>query len=439
MSANHIQILKHKCAFDICFGNLILNSTFEVKRILLIKINFHKKQVNQFIFKEISSDDLRLMSVSCSNLNLVDGNLENISSFKKNDYLITAINSALILNNLNVLNFDNIFIYVTKSSLNASNMFLDVKGKNISRITSFIISEANRLVYVVNSSFINFNNQNGGAITNSVSMLFLQSNIFYFNDAQKGGALYTMNSNVTVNSNYFVNNSANYGGAIYFTSDENFASLNISNNNFTNNFAQNGGGAFYTVYNIPLDLSNSYIGNRADYGNNYASPPVILKFNSENLTQIYNLSHYLISTTLPFDLEFYLIDIYHNAINSSLSGKAIIQLSYPEIYQKLINKYDTTNIMQLSGQLLSDYSSREFVFRKLSLNFKPNSVAFLSITSDIIQKFVPGSFIYEFPNYIDALNNYYYILMINSTDCAIGDFFFKCLVNKNIYNRLYFS
>ena len=181
--------------------------------------------------------------------------------------------------------------------------------------------------------------------------------------------------------------------------------------------------AFFTVYIVPFDFSNFYIGNKAEYGNDFASPPIILKFKSENSTEIYTLNHYLISSTIPFDLEFYLFDIYNNVINASLNGKAIMQLSNPVIYKNLTIINGSTNIMRLSGQLLSDYSTGKFIFKKIALNFKPNSVTFLSISSDQNQKFVPGSFIYDFPNYIDSYNNYHYLLMINSSDCPIGEYF----------------
>ena len=322
-------------------------------------------------------------------------------------------------------NFDNSFIDITKSILNVLNIVLDVGGKNNSmRTISFLISRTNLIVNVTNSTFLNFYSQNGGAIANLNTVLILQFNVFYSNKAQNGGALYTRNSNLTITDNYFLSNFANNGGAIYFANDQNLVSLNISNNNFTNNFAEKGGGAFFTVYTVPFDLSNSYIGNKAEYGNNFASPPIMLKFKSENSTEIYSLNHYLISSTIPFDLEFYLLDIYHNVINASLSGKAIMQLSNPATYKNLNFINSSTNIIQLFGQLLSDYSTGKFIFKKIALNFKPNSVIFLSISSDQIQNFVQGSFIYDFPNYMDSFNNYYYLLMVNSSDCPIGEFFF---------------
>ena len=81
---------------------------------------------------------------------------------------------------------------------------------------------------------------------------------------------------------------------------------------------------------------------------------------------------------------------------------------------------ESQNNKQIFGQVLSDYSSKSFVFNQIKLNFKPKTTLLLKINTDLIDDFAPGIFTYSFPHYLDSINNYHYLFEINSTECPLG-------------------
>jgi predicted outer membrane repeat protein len=95
--------------------------------------------------------------------------------------------------------------------------------------------KADSIVKLVNITFINGKNTNGGTIINAGD-LSISNCIFENNYAtSKGGAIYSTGGNLTISDSKFKNNSAaSYSGAIYATS----TLFNISDSSFIGNYAK---------------------------------------------------------------------------------------------------------------------------------------------------------------------------------------------------------
>ena len=98
--------------------------------------------------------------------------------------------------------------------------------------------KADSIVKLVNITFINGKNTNGGTIINAGD-LSISNCIFENNYAtSKGGAIYSTGGNLTISDSKFKNNSAaSYSGAIYATS----TLFNISDSSFIGNYAKYAG------------------------------------------------------------------------------------------------------------------------------------------------------------------------------------------------------
>ena len=288
---------------------------------------------------------------------------------------------------------------------------------------------------VNNSFFIGFCNLEGGAIRSSLTLFNLKSSFFVSNSANNGGAIYTENSDISFEGNFFNLNNAKYGAAIYFQSKNLILDLSLFNNSFFNGTAIYGGG-FYSVFNIPKSNNNTFSTNKASYGNNFASPPIALSLESNPLlNQI--LSNYQPSGIIEYNIVIRLMDVYNNIIRSDdLIGKATLALADENFYNYYQMVDESVGKKQLFGQVLSDFSNNSFIFTNVRINFKPNSSILLSIYTDLIEEFENGSFIYNFPHFLDQNQNYYFVLMINSTFCPIGSLYLNKI--KFIFVRIYF-
>lgn len=367
----------------------------------------------------VLSYEYEIFSISSSNLNLENIKFGFIESSDHVKSLLIISNSDLFMNNVTGDNFNQNFMYATKSSvtINEINLIGEINSEFLA-----IISEKNVFLNVSNSKFENFTYNNGGAIYNEKTYFFLNSSIFFNNKGQNGGAIYTYDSNVSFIRNSFFRNSANYGAAIYFFSQNLKLDLKLENNNFSFGIALNAGGGIFSVYSIPNVEGNIFLNNLANYGNDYATPPITLFF-AHNEEIDYELSNYLPSSVFSNQIIVYLKDFYNNSIDLALDGKATLSLATNDMYNYANITDQSLNKKQIFGQILSDYSSKSFVFDEIKLNFKPNSTLLLNIGSDLINDFDSGIFNYSYPHYIDSNNIYNFLIEINSTECPLGNNF----------------
>ena len=404
LSITNLVISKQICLNTICICNAILSSFL---------------QVVNFSISETFSDNNELFNIESSEINFENGSVEKFSSSNENNIIMKVLNSIIYLVSISSTNLDYSFLYSTKSNLSCIQMIMI--GTYTSNLSSFIIVEYNQMVEVKNSSIIGFNNIFGGAIDNLNSFLFLSFNLFLLNFGTYGGAIYTSDSNTTFINNTFDDNEATYGGGIYFYSGQISLNNELINNNFTNCNAKIGGGAYYTVYSVPIVISNFFFNNSAEYGSNYASPPRTLTINSSFLDIF---KEYLPSSSIP-EIVFSLKDTFNNTIRTSFSinimGQAMMSLANYQIYQdfSIINQGNGRE--QIYGQAITDYDGQLFNFSNINVNMMPNSIVILTVYSDMISNFFEdNTFNYTFSDYFDSNGNYYYLIFLNSTECPLG-------------------
>ena len=421
--ADTISVSDQNCIDSVCFSILMLYSKIEVNCLTIFLDNLNLFKLINFIIKEIFTTSKELISVESSEISFSNGLFTNITCSIKNIYVIVTRDANLTMMNFKASSVQLTFFYSTKSYLNIS---LITIISNFQNFISFLKSVANKLITINNSTFFGFSNIKGGAIDNDNTNIFINSNIFLCNNALNGGAIYTKNSNISLYGNQFYNNTAEYGAGIYFSSDNLILELKMENNNFSLNRVLYGGGAFFNIYNMPSIVNNYYFNNSAEYGQDYASTPIILSMES-NISVENILKNYLPSSLITNEIIFYFKDIYNNTIKKGVSGKATLSLASSSVYNANGLNDESENKKQLYGPILSDYSTYGFIFKNIKINFKPKSFVVLSFSSETIHNFEQGSFNYNFPHFLDANENYYYLLIVNSTECPIG----LIIKNKN--------
>jgi predicted outer membrane repeat protein len=136
---------------------------------------------------------------------------------------------------------------------------LTIVGENVGKVIidgsafakMFIITEGNALT-LINITFINGSDVNGGAIYND-GTLNIQNCEFINNTATYGGAIYTNKGQLNIYETRFVNNTANYDGAIHIQN----GNVTISNSTFTSNNATTNYGCAISIYNGNVTIDNS--------------------------------------------------------------------------------------------------------------------------------------------------------------------------------------
>lgn len=377
-----------------------------------------------FIIFNLKSTVYEFISSKSSEIKFSNGVFLNISIAFKNP-IMQIINTKIIVDSVLIKEINTDFIFSSKSELNILNTKFMIENESG---FSAIISNNNKYFYVNGSIFSNFCNDDAGPIKNIKTPLQINFSIFYNSNANNGGALYTENSNASIFFNSFIGSSAQYGGSIYFNSSLNLEII-LENNYFNNGYAVIAGGAFYSVYSIPKLSNNSFYNNSAAFGNNYASPPIVLLLEiSSKLRE--EINKYLPSSFFSDPFVLSLKDIYNNSIKWNYSGKAFLELANPEIYQNLeIFDFSRSNNL-INGQTFSDLISETFIFENIHINLKQKSTILIKISSDLIKPFSKGSYEYSFPHYMDSNNNYFYLLKIISKECPIG--------KKNNKNKINF-
>ena len=385
----------------------MLSSSIEIQNIDLSIIYLTKKE---------------LIYIVNSNFTIINGSLQNICC-PTQIYLVNVGNSLINIIFLIGRVLSQNFLYSTKSSVFIEKMKLI---GNLNYSVSAIYSDKNKILSVNDSTFSKFSGKNGGAISNIETIFNLSYSSIVENFAVNGGGIYTSNSIIFLVKNTFYSNQAQYGAGIYFYSNLEVG-IQLINNLFSNGIAGCGGGGFYSVFMIPDSINDTFFNNSALYGNDFATPPIVLSLNTSDIY----LSNYQPSSFLP-DIAFILKDFYGNTVKGDLNGKATITLADQTIYKKnnLFDQSKLTN--QLEGQILDDYNNNSFVFSNLKINFKPESTIILMIYTNLPQNFLKDSYQYNFPHYLDTNSNYYYLLMINSTECPIGfNIFINYFEKKN--------
>ena len=386
-------------------------------------------RIQNLILSDIYLEKKELISIANSNFSMINSSLNNIFGSRKL-YLMNVINSRIITNFITAENLSQTFLYSTKSTVLVERMnFIGNKNHTISAI----YSDNNKMLTVNDSVFLKFCSSRGGAILNVNTVFNLSWTLFAENEADDGGGIFTSNSIVYFNQNQFHSNQAQYGAGAYFYSDYD-VDLLLINNVFSNGYASYGGGGFYSVFMIPDSINDTFFNNSALYGNDFATPPIVL---SLNISDTY-LRNYQPSSFLP-DIAFILKDFYDNTVKGDLNGKATITFADQTIYIKnnLFDQSKQSN--QLEGQILDDYNNNSFVFSNLKINFKPESTIILIIYTNLPQHFLKDSYQYNFPHYLDTHGNYYYLLEINSTECPMGSknlFLFFSFFNKYFNFRI---
>ena len=202
-------------------------------------------------------------------------------------------------------NRNNIFLasgtYYISNKLSASKS-LNLIGENsfntiidgLSNTQILSISNANNLVNIINLTFRNGVNYEGGAIHISSSSVNIINSIFKNNQAKEyvssvnpgqGGAIYNKAGFVKIYNSTFANNSINgqyskYGGVIYNKLGE----ISIFNSKFINNSMQGqwcSGGAIYS-FNGFLTIFNSSISNTTTNPNYHSLGGAICIWNGRN-------------------------------------------------------------------------------------------------------------------------------------------------------------
>ena len=183
----------------------------------------------------------------------------------------------LINNSGNVINLEMDYTYSSSSdyniidgvvinknlTINGNNRVIDANG------TIRIFNIGNYNVVLNNITFVNGNDDNGGAIlTSALTDISINHCRFENNSATRGGAIYLKcYKNASISSSVFKNNSATeWGGAIYYDGyDQNRPSCSISGT-FINNKATNDGGAVYLSDVANYKLSGNFTNNTAKNG-----------------------------------------------------------------------------------------------------------------------------------------------------------------------------
>jgi hypothetical protein len=151
------------------------------------------------------------------------------------------------------------------------------------------ISCASILIY--DSYFVNMSSVQGGSLAifyqnnQPKPICVIRNSSFVNSDGAQGGAIYTSDYNLTITDSYFFNNTAltdipnvGSGGAIFYSCEYNAGcNLYSYNNTFKNNYATTLGGSISWDEIKPELISNTYINNTAIYGNNIASFAISIK------------------------------------------------------------------------------------------------------------------------------------------------------------------
>ena len=226
--------------------------------------------------------------------------------------------------------------------------------------------------------------------------------------------------------------------------------LELNNNKFQGNIAANHGGAIKWLYKMPININNNtFINNKAVYGNNIGSFPVSLNLNIEysnnkseikiNLTKknyYYHIKNIESGKKLRYFFIFSLMDTENEIIYNIPKSKIFssIETNFSEI--KKLNSHfdlnDTTNyeyfssLTTLAGQTFANMDKKsQMILNSLTITSRPSSIIYLKIRCTDINSYVSqylnkrvlnnynnnGKFLFFLPFQLSLVNRDKFILM----------------------------
>ncbi|CAG9312596.1 unnamed protein product [Blepharisma stoltei] len=224
------------------------------------------------------------------------------SEFLNSGSSIDSYSSSILIESTLFKNHSNTAIYANQIEVLQilSSEFLDNYGSN----GGAVYCTQCHIIAVISSNFASNYGRNGGAIyvTNlsdhpETSQLIIASSNFNSNAASNGGAVWTNNINLIVSSSIFIENRAELfqsknlkeisdglGGAIKISCQGSnvICNFNFLSNSFINNSATHNGGAINWDDSKPTIENNIFENNKASYGPDIASFPIMMIFLSNN-------------------------------------------------------------------------------------------------------------------------------------------------------------
>ena len=244
-------------------------------------------------------------------------------------------------------------------SVESTASFTGITVKNINTTASMIISVENAASLITNSSNFLSANQIYFYVTGSTvtfqdslfdNLMNIQMKAVYFetwtvtisgstfqnlvyND--HGGAVDTLDSNIEIDTSTFSNNSWPIAGAVYLSCEAGTTcTYSIVNNTFINNTATTNGGAILYDYYKPTFSGNTYTNNTALYGPNVAGYAV--KVNIESVpTQVY-----VSGQTIATPIKYKLVDA--DGLTIATDSDSVITISPVSSTDKVIGNTDVT-------------------------------------------------------------------------------------------------
>ena len=242
--------------------------------------------------------------------------------------------------------------------------------------------------------------EGGCVFINTISTSFstIENSEFLNCSANKGGAISIKDSALNITSTNFTRNSAkssddSEGGAIYINQISSDYLVHIENCNFQKNSAVKNGGGIQWYGSKPNLTSNSFLGNSAKYGPDYASYPIGLELKSDrNLEELI-----FIPGTEYNSLSFNFIDHYSEVVLTDNKSKASLGF---------LNQSDYS----ISGESDSTSINGIITFINFTLYGKPGTYPNLAVTP---------SFYFEEANQTNI--NSTLELRVNLRKCIIGE------------------
>ena len=203
------------------------------------------------------------------------------------------------------------------------------------------------------------------------------------NRASTGGALWVGNYDLSVTGGRFELNSAENGGAVYLDCDHTRNCIYlVSEAQFFNNSAEMKGGAIAWNHAKPVLSLLIFSGNSAKYGNNVASFPIHLNFDSishkppirllSNFSSEGGFPDFVSGQVLPFDLTLTLRDHLNQVVATDSVSSAAVEVT--ALTQALVA--GTTKVLASNGT---------FVFSAFIIYAKPGITVTLSFSTDAVE------------------------------------------------------
>ena len=228
----------------------------------------------------------------------------------------------------------------------------------------------------VNIDSTNFQNLSsfieGGCIfikTFSTKFSTIKNSEFLNCSSLKGGAISIKDSAVNITSTNFTQNSAKFsndseGGAIYINQVSKAYLVNIENCTLKTNSAVKNGGGIQWYGSQPSLTDNTYSGNSADYGANFASFSIDLQLQSKRHLEPLT---FVPGVKVDYSFSLYVIDHYSQVVKTDNLSKASLGFINQSSYS-------------ISGESESTSKEGTITFVNFTLYGKPGTMPNLTVT-----------------------------------------------------------